>query len=257
MNTIQFSLCIPTMDRFDDFLDDYLEIYLEFKERGIIDEIIVCDENGNDYAKILEKYNNGNESTTTAPIRLYQNETRLGVLKNKARVVSLAKSTNYIALIDSDNFVGESYFESAKRIIAEKRITIDMPCSLIPMYSKPNYEYGFYRDFIFDQQTAAHYCHLIRFRTMINSGNFVITPAVYQRILFDEAADKVISYDAAYLHLLAFQQIPEYRIYMVNDMEYLHVVHDNSNFILNQETNGKFYDQVIVPQFKQFIEKKT
>ena len=70
--------------------------------------------------KILEKYNSGDPSS---PIRLYRNQEHLGVLKNKARVVSLANPTNFIALIDSDNFVGEYYFHSAKRFIKEKKIT--------------------------------------------------------------------------------------------------------------------------------------
>ena len=93
------------MDRFDSFLDEYLSIYLEFLNSGMIHEIIICDENGNDYEKILTKYNHGNSNS---PIRLYKNETKLGVLKNKAKVVSLANPENYIALIDSDNFVGEA-----------------------------------------------------------------------------------------------------------------------------------------------------
>ena len=41
-----FSLCIPTMDRFDSFLKGFLEKYLTFE---LIDEIIITDENGIDY----------------------------------------------------------------------------------------------------------------------------------------------------------------------------------------------------------------
>jgi hypothetical protein len=251
MDNIKFSLCIPTMDRFDDFLDNYLEIYLQFKDARIVDEIIVCDENGNDYKKILAKYNQGNPD---GPIRLYKNDTRLGVLKNKSRVVSLANPANFIALIDSDNFVGESYFKSAKRFIQEKKITLDMPCTMIPIYASPHYYFSYYKNFVFDGQTAAHYCKLTTFRTMINSGNFVISPAVYKSLLFDQEAEMIRSYDSVYLHLLAFQQIPEYRIYVLNEMEYLHVVHEKSNFLLNKEENGTFYDHVIVPRFRQFIQ---
>ena len=43
-----FSLCIPTMDRFD-FLKSYLPKYIN---NNLVREIIICDENGNDYKKI-------------------------------------------------------------------------------------------------------------------------------------------------------------------------------------------------------------
>lgn len=44
-----FSLCIPTMERFDTFLKVNLLKYLDDKN---IDEIIICDETGNDIDKI-------------------------------------------------------------------------------------------------------------------------------------------------------------------------------------------------------------
>ena len=82
MSKIPFSLCIPTMDRFDSFLNEYLPIYLDLKEKGVIEEIIVCDENGNDYAKILHRYNNGDPY---GPIKIYKNQTKLGAFKNKLK----------------------------------------------------------------------------------------------------------------------------------------------------------------------------
>ena len=249
---IKFSLCIPTMDRFDDFLDQYLELYLEFKDIGILDEIIISDDGDQDYEKILQKYNRG--ISKVEPIRIYKNPTRLGVLKNKAHVASLAKKTNFIALIDSDNFVPESYFKEASRIILEKGITPDMPCSLIPIFAQPNYHFAFYKNFVFDQQTAANYCKLKIFGTMINSGNFIITPVVYDMIKFDDNVE-IKSYDAVYLHLVALEQISEYRIYVTN-MEYLHVVHPDSNFLKNKEANGDFYNNTIVPRFMKFIGKR-
>ena len=44
-----FSLCIPTMERFDIFLSRYLPKYLA---NEYINEIIITDENGNDIEKI-------------------------------------------------------------------------------------------------------------------------------------------------------------------------------------------------------------
>ena len=46
-----FSLCIPTMDRYDKFLSNYLPKYLD---NELISEIIITDENGYDIQKINE-----------------------------------------------------------------------------------------------------------------------------------------------------------------------------------------------------------
>lgn len=43
-----FSLCIPTMNRFDSYLKNNLEKYLQ---NNLIDEIVISDENGNDIKK--------------------------------------------------------------------------------------------------------------------------------------------------------------------------------------------------------------
>lgn len=96
-----FSLAIPTMDRYEQYLTEYLPKYIENK---YINEIVICDENGKDYEKIKNKFGKCKK------IKLFKNEQRLGVLKNKIKSMSLC-SGDYIALIDSDNFVDEEYFE--------------------------------------------------------------------------------------------------------------------------------------------------
>jgi FkbM family methyltransferase len=50
----KMSLCIPTMDRWS-FLQKYIPLYLE---NPFIDEIVICDENGNDAKLIGEHINN-------------------------------------------------------------------------------------------------------------------------------------------------------------------------------------------------------
>lgn len=99
--TKTFSLAIPTMDRYDKYLKEYLPKYIK---NNYINEIVICDENGEDYKKIQDEFGKCKK------IKLFKNDSRLGVLKNKIKTLSLCNS-DYIALIDSDNFVDESYFE--------------------------------------------------------------------------------------------------------------------------------------------------
>ena len=55
MEIVKISLCIPTKDRFDNFLNNNLSKYINYLNDGLIDEIIICDENGNDYNNIQLK----------------------------------------------------------------------------------------------------------------------------------------------------------------------------------------------------------
>ena len=107
-----FSLCIPTMDRYDNFLSKYLPNYLE---NNMIDEIIISDENGSDIKKIKENFPNHNK------LVLIQNETKLGPFLNKIKACSYAKN-EWIALIDSDNFADDQYFLIAKEYIKNNNI---------------------------------------------------------------------------------------------------------------------------------------
>ena len=50
-----FTLCIPTLNRFDDFLSKNLPKYLT---NELITEIIITDENGNDVNKIKNTFTN-------------------------------------------------------------------------------------------------------------------------------------------------------------------------------------------------------
>jgi hypothetical protein len=52
-DTRTFSLAIPTMDRYDEFLKEYLPKYINNK---YISEIVICDENGEGYKKIQDDF---------------------------------------------------------------------------------------------------------------------------------------------------------------------------------------------------------
>jgi hypothetical protein len=77
--TKTFSLAIPTMDRYDKYLKEYLPKYIKNK---YINEIVICDENGEDYKKIQDEFGKCKK------IKLFKNDSRLGVLKNKIKTLS-------------------------------------------------------------------------------------------------------------------------------------------------------------------------
>ena len=124
-----FSLCIATMDRFDDFLSNFLFVYLE---NDLIQEIIITDENGRDIDKIQEHFDN-------PKLRLFRNEKQLGALLNKHKAASLAQN-EWIALIDSDNLADYDYFETAKNYIESMKEPIQNVI-LAPCFAKPLFDY--------------------------------------------------------------------------------------------------------------------
>lgn len=245
---VNFSLCIPTIDRFDEFLDDYLQVYIDYKKSGIIDEIIICDENGNDYDKIMEKYNN---NIPDSMIRVYKNETILGAFKNKMKVVSLATPGNFVALIDSDNFVDETYFNTAREFIKSHNISPMDNVVLSPYHTVSDFEFDF-SQFVnqrIDRYKAREHSCNQRFHMLLNNGNYIITKCVYEKLVYcEELVKQAGPHDVIYKHLISFQQIPDYCIYVVDKMKYVHLVHINSLYLQTHQAALPFYYQTILPQ---------
>jgi len=78
-----FSLCIPTIDRFESFLNKNIPKYLE---NELIDEIIISDENGNDVNLLKEHYPDNSK------LKLFKNDKILGPFLNKIKACSYAKN---------------------------------------------------------------------------------------------------------------------------------------------------------------------
>jgi Glycosyl transferase family 2 len=247
--TIRFSLCIPTMDRFDDFLSQYLEIYLEFKNAGVIDEIIVTDENGNDYQKILNKFCGGNTGEDS-PIKVFHNETRLGAFLNKLRVASHAKADNFIAVIDSDNLVDESFFHAARRFIETNCLRTTDDIVLCPSYTISDFPFDYkkYNGVVLDYLGARKYCAHRDYQMLLNTGNYIITHSTYKDLKYDEPAISLAGpYDVIFKHLLSYYQNPRYRVYVVEDMFYHHIVHEGSFYLKEHIASNRFYYDHILP----------
>ena len=52
----KISLCITTMNRYEEFLSKSLDYYIDYLKEGLIDELIICDETGEDYEKVMKNY---------------------------------------------------------------------------------------------------------------------------------------------------------------------------------------------------------
>jgi glycosyltransferase involved in cell wall biosynthesis len=91
------------MDRWDNFLKNQISVYLEHPK---IQCVVICDENGNDISKIMDS-----DYAMNPKLRLYENDSVLGVYGNK-RECLLHCPTDWVAVLDSDNFFDSGFFDS-------------------------------------------------------------------------------------------------------------------------------------------------
>jgi len=234
-----FSLCIPTMDRFDKFLSKYLPEYIK---NDLITEIIIHDENGNDIKKIKES------NIKSEKLKLFSNKERLGPFLNKLESCKKAQNT-WIALIDSDNFASEEYFIKAKEYLEKNKpgeLTI-----LAPSWARPNFDYRKLENLIYKKgnfkntkeeekrkNTNSECC--------MNTGNCIINKKLIDIINLDKEKDNIkqsSACDVIYFNTLLFEQT-DMEMHIVKDMYYDHVVHDGSIYMETCNRHKKFNNYV-------------
>jgi len=222
-----FSLCIPTMDRIN-FLKTYLPKYINNKH---VNEIIICDENGNDCREISRIFQ-------SPKLKLHINEKKLGPFLNKIKCCRLA-SSEWIALIDSDNFADEKYFESAINFIQLNNC--NDKTILAPSFAKPNFDFRVfagmtYKKGLFDQNREKEKKILGKTtwsETVMNTGNYIIHRNLTNNLNIQDNINIINSSsacDVILMNTMFFQQF-DAEMHIVKDMEYEHVVHNGSIYI--------------------------
>ena len=239
-----FTLCIPTMDRFDSFLSNYLPKYLN---NILINEIVITDENGNDAYKIKNAFPNNDK------IKVFVNENRVGPFLNKLKACEHA-SNEWIVLMDSDNFASDDYFVKAveyiSAVIGEQKNVI-----LAPSFASPNFNYSHLSGFIYEkgrfqtnklveQQiiTSNNY----NSETMMNTGNYVINKYLIDNVDLSKEIDNIkysSACDVIYFNTMLFEQL-DLKLHVVPNMIYDHVVHNGSIYTQTEAQFRNFNDCV-------------
>ena len=222
-----FSLCIPTMDRYDSFLITNLPKYLSNKR---INEIVISDENGNDVKKIQKDFPNNDK------LKLFVNTERLGPFLNKINACKKAKN-EWIVLMDSDNFADEDYFNTVYNYLQTK--IVSNRCILAPCWAKPNFNYSHLSGMVFKKGNF----NMIKKKelnmdkkyknsqVLMNTGNYVINKYLIDNLNLDNER-KYLKYshscDVIYMNTLFFEQINDMEMHVLKDLHYSHVVHAGS-----------------------------
>jgi len=252
----KISLCIPTYKRFDKFLSTNLTRYLE---NPYIDEIVVCDENGEDSQKISARFPNESK------IKVYKNETILGAFANKNRVVSLA-SNDWVCLMDSDNYAPPSYFEAWISYIESNGISskkVYLPMYTIPQSNHNGFNYTEFQHLHLDVTSISQY-NLDSLSCMLNTGNYIFHKQNYiesnqHLVKYHQSGVKCVQ-DVIFKALLLFLNHSVF--VLVPNMAYDHIVHDESLFLNNVHEYPQTYALIKqlysnIPNHFDTIESKT
>jgi hypothetical protein len=247
-----FSLCIPTLDRFDNFLSRYLVQYLE---NEYINEIVITDENGNDIEKINKAFPNNSKLT------LIKNDRRLGPFLNKIKVCSFAKN-EWIVLMDSDNFAHKDYFVLAKKYI-ENIVGNSKNIILAPSNSRPHYDFSHLSGFIYKKGDFEKNNHLEKQTrqphngnsgTLMNTGNYVINKFLIDNLNLQNETDNIVkssACDVIYFNTLLFEQLDAH-MHVVLGMEYDHVVHSGSIYLQTCD-NYRDFNQSVYARYNSLV----
>ena len=247
-----FSLCIPTLDRFDEFLSRYIAQYLE---NEYVNEIIITDENGNDIEKINNTFPNNNK------LILIKNDERLGPFLNKIKACSFAKN-EWIVLMDSDNFAHKDYFVLAKKYI-ENVVGNSKNIILAPSKARPHFDFSHLSGFIYKNGDFEKNKHLENQSkqwyhspggVLMNAGKYVTNKFVIDHLNLQNETDNIqksSACDVIYFNTLLFEQL-DVNMHVVPDMAYDHVVHAESTYTKTCD-NYKEYNNSVYARYNKLI----
>lgn len=237
-----FSLCIPTMDRYDNFLKKYLPVYLN---NELVDEIIISDENGNDASKINRDFPNNPK------IRIHINPSRLGPFLNKINCCKMSKN-EWIVLMDSDNFADKNYFSVGKDFI--ERNCLNKNTILAPSWAKPNFNYTKFSNVCINKHNIKNYPR-DSFTTLMNTGNYIINKYLITNINLINDHELIINSsacDVILFNLLLFEQL-DLNMYVVPNLFYNHIVHNGSIYTNTVSQTRKYVNLVHNRYYSLFL----
>ena len=203
------TIAIPTWKR-SAFLRNSLPRYLQLPR---VEGIVICDETGEDRTWLRNLI-------PDERIRWFVNEKRLGAFHNKIRCVEKSQ-TGMVALIDSDNVIGEDYLSSFFNAHDPSR---DDTCYL-PTGHKGGLDLSRFCDFsVIDRSNWNDLFDVNDWNFFLNDGNLIL-PRRMTSVFADDRSEP-LGCDAIYI----LKRLVErgFRLKPVPGMIYTHAVHDGS-----------------------------
>lgn len=227
------TVAIPTMERWS-FLKEQLPKYLNDPK---VSYVVISDENGRDINIMCEL-----EMDSNMKLRLYQNDTILGVYGNK-RQCFLKAPSDWVAVLDSDNYFDSKFFEEF--IKARER---DGLISNKTIYCSGNIEYLNLQTGVREYRTKQfsgmkinreNWNDILKtpgWNFLLNDGNCIWPKSVIKHFP-NIPEDQIVGTDSIFFMRQAIQA--GYTLSVEPTMHYIHTVHDGSHWLQNKEISSR------------------
>jgi glycosyltransferase involved in cell wall biosynthesis len=221
-----FTVAIPTMRRWSSFLSKSIPQYLEY---DLVSHVVVCDETGED-ADALQQSPYGNHPK----LKVYKNSKRLGAYLNKRQCIEKA-STDWVAVLDSDNIFSEDFFEKAYAALQNESFhpkLVLASADNVRLFVKTGKEEKRTAHFSGLRITRANWNTVLQMQDwnfLLNDGNYIVHKSQLSSLNPKYTLQQVYASDA----ILAAKQFVQNgcTYYLVPGLWYIHTVHDDSEWL--------------------------
>jgi hypothetical protein len=223
------TVAIPTMKRWS-FLKTMIPVFLARPE---VKEVVLCDETGEDYAAAAAAF----PATENPKLRLYKNETRLGIYENKKKVLGLC--SGWVALLDSDNVFPDEWFDFLDELdfFDERRIYASAEFkNLHADTGKVERPCAHFAGTVLSKATWNTFLHNPKCFYLLNDGNLILHSNAV-KFLPVMKSDKVHAADAIFTLWTLVKN--GYSAYYPAGFEYIHMTHAGSSWLQSQSASLK------------------
>ena len=234
------NIAIPTMKRWS-FLQETLPIFLDHPK---VNEVVVCDETGEDAAAIAQT-----PLTQNKKLRVIVNPRRLGIYQNKRKALEIAgKTAAYVAVLDSDNYFSEDWIDCVIEMIegsAADGKTIFASAdfkNVVQETGEVTFPCKQFSGMKLDARSWNRVFHMDKCANLLNDGNWVVPRDCLECLPAALASDKVLAADAIYM-LRCFVK-GGYSIHYVPELSYIHTIHEGSSWLLTEKESTRIMNSM-------------
>jgi hypothetical protein len=221
------TIAIPTMRRWS-FLKSMIPVFLARPE---VKEVVMCDETGEDYAAALAAF------PENPKLRLYKNETRLGIYENKAKVLGLC--SGWVALLDSDNVFPDEWFDFVRELDFSDKLRIYGSADFKTLHAdtgKIERHCSQFSGTVLTKETWNSFLHKDKCFYLLNDGNWILHSDAL-KFLPPMKSETIQAADAIFMLWIFVKN--GYSIEYPAGLEYIHLVHPGSSWLQSQEASLK------------------
>lgn len=216
------TIAIPTMRRWI-FLKNSLPGFLKRPE---VAEVIICDETGEDISEIMKSNLSRNPK-----LRCIQNDRILGIYENKRKCISMAK-TEWVALLDSDNYFQDDWFDIISNIDQKDLTKIYASADFKTVNAEEGSVLQNCTQFSGLTLSLDNWNSMLTtpgWNFLLNDGNWVLPKKCLNLLPITTKSNDLLAVDALYM-LRCFVK-GGLSVYYIPDLSYIHMVHNGSSWI--------------------------